>query len=504
MPATETSLTVDALWDLAMPPGTELAGGAQGLSRRVEWVAALRASFPMFGELGEGYLALACLEIARNLDPYLTVARLIEELAGVQAAALVLDEPLTTEDAALADRLGLPVLVAPAHTDLRQLERDLLRALVDREGQWARREVEARRLLQQAYDRHGLPGLAEALTRLIAAPVAIADAHGRLLAGEAASEVGDAVAHAEFAIQGSGRTLGCVLLASPTAELRPVDALYARQAADICALEMLQQVARQETEERLGADLVEALLGDPVDSEGLSARLTRLGYPFTDTDRHLVIALGSTEAADEAVEQAARALRLELQAQVSRLLQVRHHSGALILSALKPAVSERRLRDLLARHSAGEVVLGVGRTATGLTGLRASLRQALEACALGARLRDRRGPYYYEDLGLYRLLAGLHSHSGSPSREEIARFYSETLGPLVCYDREHDAQLVETLEALFEANANASQAAARLSIHRNTLSYRLRRIAEITGLDLANPEIRLALQVALAVHRITH
>ncbi|NLG27162.1 MAG: hypothetical protein GX557_04590 [Chloroflexi bacterium] len=503
-------MTVDALWDLALPPGTELAGGAQGLSGRVEWVAALRASFPMFGELGEGYLALARLEIARSLDPSLTAGRLIEELSGAQAAALVLDEPLTPEDTALADRLGLPVLVVPAHTDLRQLERDLLRALVDREGQWARREVEARRLLQQAYDRHGLPGLAEALTRLIAAPVAIADTQGRLLAGEPAPGAGEdapgadgALAHAEFAIQGSGRTLGCVLLASPAAELRPVDALYARQAAEICALEMLQQVARQETEERLGADLVEALLGEPVDAEGLSARLTRLGYPLTDADRHLVIALGSTEAAGEAVEQAARALRLELRALVAQLLQVRHHSGALILSALKPAVSERRLRDLLARHSAGEVVLGVGRTASGLTGLRASLRQALEACALGAHLRDRRGPYYYGDLGLYRLLAGLHSRSGSPSREEIARFYEETLGPLVRYDREHDAQLIETLEALFDANANASQAATRLSIHRNTLSYRLRRIVEITGLDLDDPEIRLALQVALAVHRIT-
>jgi hypothetical protein len=38
--------------------------------------------------------------------------------------------------------------------------------------------------------------------------------------------------------------------------------LLARQAADVCAIEMLQQLTRQETEERLGASLLEQLL-DP-------------------------------------------------------------------------------------------------------------------------------------------------------------------------------------------------------------------------------------------------
>jgi DNA-binding PucR family transcriptional regulator len=41
-----------------------------------------------------------------------------------------------------------------------------------------------------------------------------------------------------------------------------------------------------------------------------------------------------------------------------------------------------------------------------------------------------------------------------------------------------------------------------LFIHRNTLTYRLDRIASVSRLDLDNPDIRLAVQLALRIHRM--
>jgi DNA-binding PucR family transcriptional regulator len=41
-----------------------------------------------------------------------------------------------------------------------------------------------------------------------------------------------------------------------------------------------------------------------------------------------------------------------------------------------------------------------------------------------------------------------------------------------------------------------------LNVHRNTLTYRLSRITEITGLDLNQPDVRLAVQLALKIHRL--
>ncbi|MBA2692960.1 MAG: helix-turn-helix domain-containing protein [Rubrobacter sp.] len=75
--------------------------------------------------------------------------------------------------------------------------------------------------------------------------------------------------------------------------------------------------------------------------------------------------------------------------------------------------------------------------------------------------------------------------------------FRELVRPLEEYDREHKGDLVRTLAVFFEANANASEAAERLFLHRNSMAYRLDRIQEITGLDLKDHRARLALQLGL-------
>jgi hypothetical protein len=104
MPPVESDITVAELWHLALPTGTTLAGGKDGLTRRVEWVTALRAAFPLFSELGEGYMALADLELARGLDPRVDAGYLVTELQRAGAVALVVNEPVSSADAATADR----------------------------------------------------------------------------------------------------------------------------------------------------------------------------------------------------------------------------------------------------------------------------------------------------------------------------------------------------------------------------------------------------------------
>ena len=42
-----------------------------------------------------------------------------------------------------------------------------------------------------------------------------------------------------------------------------------------------------------------------------------------------------------------------------------------------------------------------------------------------------------------------------------------------------------------------TDAAASLGVHRNTVAYRLRRIEELTGWDLADADLRFALGIAL-------
>jgi len=83
------------------------------------------------------------------------------------------------------------------------------------------------------------------------------------------------------------------------------------------------------------------------------------------------------------------------------------------------------------------------------------------------------------------------------SRSSELRPFRELIGRLEAYDREHNGDLVRTLQVFFATNANASEAADRLYLHRNSLPYRLARVQDLTGLDLKDPRARLALQLGL-------
>jgi DNA-binding PucR family transcriptional regulator len=89
-----------------------------------------------------------------------------------------------------------------------------------------------------------------------------------------------------------------------------------------------------------------------------------------------------------------------------------------------------------------------------------------------------------------------------PLLDELARSpdltpFAALVEPLLAYDQERRSDLVRTLRVYFAAGANASEAADRLFLHRNSILYRLARVEKLTGLDLKRPRARLALQLGL-------
>jgi DNA-binding PucR family transcriptional regulator len=84
--------------------------------------------------------------------------------------------------------------------------------------------------------------------------------------------------------------------------------------------------------------------------------------------------------------------------------------------------------------------------------------------------------------------------------DQMRAFYEARLGRLQAYDAAHGAQLIQTLDAYFAAGRSLSAAAERLSTHRNTILYRLRRIEELMQVKLRDPHVELELQVALRIY----
>ncbi|WP_431247892.1 PucR family transcriptional regulator [Leifsonia xyli] len=79
----------------------------------------------------------------------------------------------------------------------------------------------------------------------------------------------------------------------------------------------------------------------------------------------------------------------------------------------------------------------------------------------------------------------------------LERFIDEWLGVLIDHDLQHHTDLVRTLTAYLDSGGNYDRTSAALVIHRSTLRYRLRRIRELCGLDINDPEAHLNLHIAV-------
>lgn len=63
---------------------------------------------------------------------------------------------------------------------------------------------------------------------------------------------------------------------------------------------------------------------------------------------------------------------------------------------------------------------------------------------------------------------------------------------MLAHDRDQNTRYAASVAAWLDAVGNVGEAARRLSVHQNTLKYRLRRARELFGLDLDDPDDRLS------------
>jgi PucR-like helix-turn-helix protein len=83
-----------------------------------------------------------------------------------------------------------------------------------------------------------------------------------------------------------------------------------------------------------------------------------------------------------------------------------------------------------------------------------------------------------------------------------SRLTKRVLGPLEDYAERRGSGLLETLEAFIACALDRRRTAQQLHVHPNTLDYRLRRIAELTGLEPGRPRDLVLLELALARRKL--
>ncbi|MEU4559516.1 helix-turn-helix domain-containing protein [Actinoplanes sp. NPDC023936] len=144
----------------------------------------------------------------------------------------------------------------------------------------------------------------------------------------------------------------------------------------------------------------------------------------------------------------------------------------------------RSLIDALSRAAEAPILAGV--TAGPPDQVPALARQAAEVRDVAAVFRRPAGLYQLGDLLLeYQL-----TRPGA-ARAELAALLRPIIGK---------PDLVPTLRLYLEANLNRRKVATQLHVHPNTVDYRIRRVAVLTGLDVAEHRDLLTLSAALAAH----
>lgn len=217
---------------------------------------------------------------------------------------------------------------------------------------------------------------------------------------------------------------------------------------------------------RVGPDLVAGTFGlDPADSAVVVAFAARSAHEF-----------GTTELVDLVSVHAATFRRGALTAP----------SGARVYAVLPAVGALDALRAMCAevgaateRRTGARVQAGIGSVAAGLAGVPASRADAdrvLDAMAVDAdvaAIGDLRAEILLDHA--LHLLADLHD---------------PTAAALLDHDAEHGSELARSVLAYLDALGDVRAAARRLTVHPNTLRYRLRRAAEVSGVALDDPSAR--------------
>ncbi|MCE3549868.1 helix-turn-helix domain-containing protein [Pseudonocardia sp. RS11V-5] len=288
--------------------------------------------------------------------------------------------------------------------------------------------------------------------------------------------------------------LGVLALVDPAGRAGEYEAFVLQHGALMLTVELSHQRNLVESELRLRRDLVDDLLAG-TDVAGARSRAEALGHDLTSPHRVLVLRWPAEEGLVRAVEQASRA------ALGATPLLARRPDGIVLVApepdgpeepdgrcpweALHRAVTERLPAAL---GSPGAI--GVGAVCHDPAGLARSFLEAQRALTVRLGCGRPVGVTRYEDLGIYRVLT-VDGDDG-----EVRGYVREWLGPLLDYDSTNGADLVRTVWQYLEQGGNYDATARALLIHRSTLRYRLRRIREISGLDLGAVDTRLNLHVA--------
>jgi len=282
--------------------------------------------------------------------------------------------------------------------------------------------------------------------------------------------------------------LGClqsdVPLTAATAELSECLQYGAR----VVGTELVRERAARETRWSLEADLLTELIeADDQIPEHLAQRARHAGFDLA-RGWHLLLLEAQDSPPPSELLAAARRPAIAGERAMTCLLGKRL---AVAVCDHPAEVRDAKLRHLhrVARGLGCSLHIGVSSPVTNFAHGARQAEAALRLASCGAEP----GTMFHEDLGSLRFLVN------APNEVELMSLVEAQIGPLAAHDRERQTYLLQTLQVFLDEGGNRRRAAERCHVHESTIKYRMRRIRELLGCDLASADVRFDLMLALKV-----
>lgn len=160
-----------------------------------------------------------------------------------------------------------------------------------------------------------------------------------------------------------------------------------------------------------------------------------------------------------------------------------------VVQSCRTAIEESKMKVENVFYLVGEQVKGIGK-------LHISYENAGKLTRIKGCYDKKIDFIQYDEIGIYKLLLEIENE------EVIRKYYEETVKSIVEYDNYHKTDLLVVLDKYLKYDGSLKAVAEELFVHRNTVNYKLSKIASLVGCNLSAQEIRTKLSLGIAIYRI--
>ena len=278
----------------------------------------------------------------------------------------------------------------------------------------------------------------------------------------------------------------------------------------------LSEFAQDEVKKKYQRDLIHNILNGLLSSKEMTEAAAQLGMKESDTyrvvDFHTITKNVQRKYTKEQLHEVGviegelmhllpDALIYRNMDQIVMIQQVDSEQTELEYQKEMEEVEDVIQRSIFYRKKDTDFQIGIGKSVEGYQRLKESYYEASQAIKYIEIIRQVTGDknksvVHYSNLGFFQIFGEIDDVT------ELERYIPETLKKLYLYDDEHKGELITTLQMYLRNNQSIKKTADAMFVHYRTISYRLEKIKQISGINFDNANEVLAVSNGLIIYKM--